>query len=235
MPQNSIPRPDPKMPPIWLWLIAIPALVPVVMAPGAALAAACPASPPADIRVVSQMPRPNYHHDLTRPQIGARAGNGHMTSDRRHLGLTSIAHSYSVNPTVAFRRMPDGGVCAWLKSVELTFQATEFRVDVAAEYRQGSCAYDEILRHENQHVAIHQRAYAAADRDMRAALADAVRREQSFQVHSTQDQVLKMVLHRLESAVKPAFDQHMGEARRANAAMDTQENYRAEQKRCKDW
>ncbi|MGE5516687.1 MAG: hypothetical protein ACM31D_12785 [Bacteroidota bacterium] len=218
------------MPPIRWLLIAILAL-----APGAAWAAACPANPPAEIRVISSVPQPSYHHDLTRPQIGARAGSGHMTSDRRHLGLTSISHNYTVSPTVAFRRMPDGGICAWLKSVELALKVTQFRVDVAAEYRQGSCAYDEILRHENQHVAIDQRAYVAADRDMRTALADAVRREQSFQVHSTQDQAVKMVLNRLEAAVRPAFELHMGEARRANAAMDTQENYRAEQRRCKDW
>lgn len=230
MPQNSIPHPDPKPLPIWPLLIVILAL-----APGAARAAACPANPPAEIRVVSNMPSPSYHHDLTRPQIGARAGSGHMTSDRRHLGLTSFAHSYSIIPSVKFRRMPGGEICAWLAAVELTFKMTEFRVDVAAEYRQGSCAYAEILRHENQHVAILQRAFAAADRGMRAALADAVRRERSFQVHSTQDQALNMVSQRMAAAVKPVFDQHMSEARRANAAMDTQENYRAEQRRCKDW
>lgn len=200
-----------------------------------AMAAACPAGPEPELRVIGQMPTPDYHHDLTRPQIGARAGAGHMTSDRRHLGLTHIDGRFTVRPTVGFRRMADGTICASVKAVEFKWWIADFRVDVAAEYRGGSCAYDNILRHENAHVAIWQRAYSGADRDVRPALSEALRRERAFAVHSTQQQAADMAAKRLNQTAKDVFDRYLAQARRENAALDTPENYRAEQRRCKDW
>lgn len=228
--KNSTVSPDPKLcRRAWLCCAAL-----VAMVPGAALAAGCGAPVPA-FRLSSDLPPPDYRHELTRPQIGALGGHGHMTNNRRHAGLTQTRTDFSIKPTLAFQRMADGSVCASLSQVEVNWRMTRFRVDVAAEYRRGSCPYDEILRHEKQHVTIHQRAFAAADRGLREELGETVRRFAPFVLRGSSQQAANEVAARLMAQAKRILEKYERETNRENAAIDTPESYRAVSARCRDW
>lgn len=209
-------------------------LVLMVSAPGAAFAAGCGTPVPA-FQLDSQLPPPDYRHELTRPQIGALGGHGHMTSDRRHAGLTQTRTAFSIKPTLAFQRMADGSVCASLNQVEVSWRMVQLRVDVAAEYQRGSCPYEEILRHENQHVAISQRAFAVADRSLRQDLGETVRRFAPFTLRGSTQQAAAEVANRLMAQAKPILEKYERDTHRENAAIDTPESYREVSARCRDW
>lgn len=213
---------------------AVFALVAMAAAPDAARAAGCGVPVPA-FQVSSELPQPDYRHDLTRSQIGARSGYGHVTSDRRHAGLTQTRTNFSIKPTLSFRRLADGSLCASLNQVEMSWRMVQFRVDIAAEYRRGSCPYEEILRHENQHVAIHQRAFAMAERSLRQELGEAARRFPPFTLRGSTQQAASEVAARLMAQAKPILERYERDTQRENAAIDTPENYRRVSARCRDW
>lgn len=207
----------------------------LVLAMPAVARANCPTGGTPEVRVLSDLPPPDYRHHLTRSQIGALGGHGHMTSDRSHAGLTRTQTSFSVNPMVQVRQMGNGQLCVSLQRVEVNWRMVEFIVDVAAEYRRGSCPYEQILTHENQHVDIAQRAFTAADRSLRQQLGELARRQQAFVFRGTPQQAANQMAQQFMALAKPILEQYDRETRRQNAAIDTQENYRAISSRCRDW
>lgn len=212
------------------------ALVLAVLVPSSALAAACGQAPPPAVTVVSQPMQPQYRHVLTRSQISAlRSGRGHMTSDRSHLGLTHTQTGVSVKPTVAFYRQPNGTTCAALHQVEVVWQMVQFQVDIAAEYRPGSCPYGEITRHENQHVVIAQRNFAATERALRRDFTEQARRFPAFPLRTGQQQATNEVAAHLLALARQIVDREERQMHGENAAIDTPESYRQVNARCRDW
>lgn len=189
----------------------------------------------ASIKLISDNLVPDYRHMLTRPQIGALGGNGHMPSDRRHAGLTQSRTAFSVKPTLRFYRLSGGRLCAQLAEVEASWRMTRLQVDIAVEYGRASCPYREILAHENQHVAIAQKQFVAAQQGLRAKLAELVSQLRPFVIKGTPDQTARQVAAHLLAGVQPVLGVYNAEAARANAALDTPENYRAVSARCADW
>ncbi|MGE5478321.1 MAG: hypothetical protein ACM3Q1_16825 [Bacteroidales bacterium] len=233
MAHHSTPPCDPKLRRGRLaWAVMLFALL---LATPAVAGGNCPAGATPEVRVISEMPPPDYRHRLTRSQIGALGGHGHMTSDRSHAGLTRTQTSFSVNPMVQVRQIGNGQLCVSLQRVEINWRMVEFIVDVAAEYRRGSCPYEQILSHENQHVDIAQRAFTAADRGLRQQLGELARRQQGIVVRGTPQQAANQVAQQFMAVAKPILEQYDRDTRRQNAAIDTQENYRAISSRCRDW
>lgn len=232
--QNSIPPSDPK--PCRALLAGVAVMLGVMLAsPVAAQTATCTATGPASLKVATDLPPPVYRHRLTRSQIGALEGRGHMTSDQRHAGLTQTWTAFTINPNVESRQVSKGVICVSVRQVEVSWRMAQFLVDIAAEYRQGSCPYGEILRHENQHVAISQTAFTTADRTLRQQLAEAVRRQPAFLLRATPQQAAQHVADQLMAVARPILEQYNSDTRRQNAAIDTQESYRAVSARCRDW
>lgn len=184
----------------------------------------------------TELPPPSYRHSLTRPQIGALGGSGHMTSDRRHAGLTRTQTNFTVKPNMRFLRMSDGSICAEVTVIEASWRMILFQVDLAAEYSRASCAYGEIWRHENQHVAISQKHFTAADRALRTELGQMARDFKPIRVRGVSpQQVARDVAARFMARAQPILDVYRRDSARDNAAIDTPESYRAVGARCKDW
>ncbi|MCR6632040.1 MAG: hypothetical protein NVV74_19420 [Magnetospirillum sp.] len=202
----------------------------------AAGAQSCPPSERApEVRIAAELPPPSYRNSLTRPRIGALSGDGHMSSDRTHAGLTQTRTDFSVRPTLSFQRLSGGRVCASLKSLEASWRMVTFQVDVAAEYRPGTCQHTEVLRHENQHVAIAQRAFTLAERSLRADLQELARRTQPFVIRGTPAQAADEMARRFMAAGRPALERYQRDTERENRAIDTPEGYRAVTARCQNW
>lgn len=219
----------------WLRQCVFVALAMLAMAAVARAETCPPGKAAADVQIVTDLPSPSYRHELTRPRIGALSGAGHMSSDRRHAGLTQTKTAFSVKPTLEFQRLPSGRVCASLRQVVVSWRMTQLLVDVAVEYRPGSCPYTEILRHENQHVAIAQRGFQAADQALRRQLGDMARRTQPFVIRGTPQQAAQEVAARFLATAEPVLDTYRRDTGRENAAIDTPESYRAVGARCRDW
>lgn len=215
---------------------AVLVLVLAALWPGSAGAAACPAGGDPRLRLQVDLPPADIRHTLSRARIGALGGHGHMTSDRRHAGLTQAKTYFTVRPTLAFARRSDGTVCASLKDVEATWRMVQLQVDVAAEYQRGSCPYGEILRHENEHVTIAQTAFREAERRLRRDLATLAARTAPFVIRAADTRrAAQDMAARFMAAAEPALEKYRRDTAQGNAAIDTPENYRAVSARCKDW
>jgi hypothetical protein len=84
-------------------------------------------------------------------------------------------------------------------------------------------------------VDIAQRAFTAADRSLRQQLGELARRQQAFVFRGTPQQAANQMAQQFMALAKPILEQYDRETRRQNAAIDTQENYRAISSRCRDW
>jgi hypothetical protein len=204
--------------------------------PLAARAQSCPAAKAEpEVRLAVELPPPSYDHSLSRAQIGVLSGHGHVAPNQRHAGLTRTQTDFTVKPTVEFHRLPGGQMCAMVKRLDATWRMTQLRVDIAAEYGTGSCAYGEVIRHENQHVAVAQRAFATAERALRADLRDLARRTPPFVIRATPDATAQQIASRFLAAGRPALDRYKRDSDRENAVLDSPESYRAVSARCRDW
>jgi len=185
--------------------------------------------------MTTELPPPDIRHTLTRPQIGALGGHGHMSSDKRHAGLTRTRTAFAVKPNLRFLRLPGGAVCVQVTEVEASWRMTLFQVDIAAEYNRASCAYAEIWRHENQHVAIARKHFMAADKALRQELGRVAAQTRPFVVRSTPQQAARDLSAHFLAQAEPVLDKYRRDSVRDNGAIDTPESYRAVGARCKDW
>lgn len=77
------------------------------------------------------------------------------TLDREHvpLGITQTKATFSSNIRVKTITFPDKTVCASLTSLDAIFQFSDVKIHIANELPQGSCIENEVIGHENKHVA----------------------------------------------------------------------------------
>lgn len=200
-------------------------------------AATCPppgieiAQPP--VHLATELPVPTYANTLSRKQLAA-IGHGN-TLDSHHAGLTQTRTAFTVRPNLRFFRLSDGKICAQVTEIQASWRATQLQVDIAREYRTGTCPYREVWEHENQHVQIAKDQFAIAEQKLRSRLAIQAAAARPFVITGTPDQAAREVAARMMAAMQPVLESYRVESERANAAIDTQENYRRVTARCADW
>ncbi|MBC7905678.1 MAG: hypothetical protein H7Y60_02895 [Rhodospirillaceae bacterium] len=205
----------------------------VLVLAGPAWAATCPphgaeiAQPP--VRFDIELPPPTYANNLSRRQLAA------IDHGTNHAGLTQSRTVFSVRPSLRFFRLSDGKICAYVSEIEASWRATQLHVDIASEYRAGTCPYREVLEHENQHVQIAKSQFAITEQKLRSRLPIQIGKIRPFIITGTPDQAAREVAARLMTAMQPVLDIHRLASDRANAEIDTHENYRKVTARCADW
>ncbi|MBC7952994.1 MAG: hypothetical protein H7Z12_14400 [Rhodospirillaceae bacterium] len=185
------------------------------------------------VRLATELPVPTYANNLNRKQLAA-IGHGN-TLDSHHAGLTQTRTAFSVRPSLNFFRLSDGKICAQVTEVEASWRATQLHVDIAREYRVGTCPYREVWEHESQHVQIAKDQFAIAEQKLRSRLAVQAGAMRPFIISGTPEQAAREVAARMMAAMQPVLDAYRVDSERANAAIDTQENYRRVTARCADW
>lgn len=215
-----------------LFVMAMLAVAPAAQANQCPPPGASPLPVPLPVKLETSIPEPTYRNTQTRTQL---AGQNPKGGSAHHAGLTQTGTHFSVKPTMRFFRLPDGRMCAQLTQVEATWRVTQLLVDVATEYRPGTCPYREVWEHENQHVAISQRYFAEAERALRTRLAQLAEQIRPQIVSGNPDATAREVVNRLMAGVQPVLEHYGKETQRANAIIDTPDNYRRVSARCADW
>jgi hypothetical protein len=160
---------------------------------------------------------------------GARVAGRHQ----RALGLTTSQVGLSLGGRTYAIPAKDG-YCVYLSSVEAGFGYRRMDVMVASEFPPGSCEYNAILDHENQHVAINRstvREYAPRVRQELERLLQSVQPRFSRDPQLGSDDKLKALHDGLDPLLSEM--ERLLEAR--NAAIDTDYNYTAIGELCKNW
>ena len=126
------------------------------------------------------------------------------------------------------------GYCVGLAHAEMTIGFERIDVYVDRRYRAGTCAYQAILDHENQHVRNFRDTLAAHLPALRQTLekeAAAARPITAASPGPAADHFIRHLRRRLD----PMVSRIQKEAAALDRALDSPESYQATQARCDDW
>ena len=181
-------------------------------------------------------PPPIYNHNLSVSGIrnlflarGQSIGSVH----KQALGVTYSEIAFYLEGETSIVPQ-NGGYCVYLKNVKAEFGWKRMEVHVAMEYPTGTCEYNAILDHENQHVSIIKTALSDYAPKVRAELERQISRQKPIftrRAASAADQAVEDLYGRMRGIVN-RFQQ--AQAAR-HAAIDSNSNYGAISDLCPNW
>jgi hypothetical protein len=162
--------------------------------------------------VIEELPEPKYVHSLSRSEISLleHESGGDL---RDAVGLT-LVRAGTVETRMGEAQSQNGASCAVVESVRI-LPMKEVTVYLAREYAAGSCNFEAIRRHEDEHVAIARRLVT----EYRPRLVGAV---------------TGLRLHDVPSAIQGVIDELQRAMRSANRLLDQRDTHRS-LKRCASW
>jgi hypothetical protein len=200
--------------------------------------AQCPETPPAarnpTVRLEVLEPKLVYRHDVDLFGLGGikhtfeKAPTGWIM-----LGVTITSDHLAMQVRPVVSRLANGRLCVWVTDVAARVGDPELDVYVAANYPEGTCEYNVVREHENQHVEINRSVIHAWGPRIGAQLRDSV--GQSFPMVAAGNADIQRIPQMLMDSLQPLFDAMNSELRQRNGAIDTPENYRLTAARCKNW
>jgi len=154
---------------------------------------------------------------------GSAVPDPRRTGGRLHLGVTIVRLGFAVSAEYALASGP-AGVCIRPTRIRLTLRHALHHVMIANEVPAGGCLFQEVLKHEMQHVAINRETLAAYAPRVRRAVArwaaTAVIRAESG------DAAARALRQGAATAAQPVL-QRLYEARRVrHGRHDSPEEYR---------
>lgn len=209
----------------------------LVSTPAVAASAACPPYTRAiDVNFRTETPTPAYNNNLNITGIrnlirsrGTMAAGPHVEA----LGVTFVTPAFGLSAQTQFESRGEG-YCVYLTRIDANFGFQSLDVYVASEYPPGSCEYNAILDHENQHVAINLRNLKYTAPRVRAELERLLSLEQP--VYTADGKAAtKQRLDALSQAMDSMLTDFGEVLGRENATIDTTDNYAAINDICHDW
>jgi hypothetical protein len=154
------------------------------------------------------------------------------------LGLTT--GDFKQDCTYIFRtrkKFLSKGYLLWVEDLKVVLSADNLKVYVAREYPEGSCEYEETLRHEMRHVEIHREVYAKYSRELEEALsrAQGIPGKTRPLLVGDPDLGSRRLAQLIEGVVNPVFEAFQKELGERQDELDTPEEYRSIQSRCSNW
>lgn len=182
----------------------------------------------------------NYRNDLSQDQLTElftkqRRVNYGASRKSVTAGLTRAEGGYEVRAqTLIYTLKPKQRYCGWLSQIEVKLLFKSMLVNVATEYRPGTCEYTAVIDHENQHVAIFRRNMDVYSRKIKAALERAVAGYGSAFAGS-ESEVTRQFMTEAGRVIKPLMDEMHDQAEREHGQLDSPKSYQYTQGLCKGW
>ncbi len=221
----------------WMFRPLLAALFLAVL-PGAALGQDC--TPPKQAAKASLELRHGdlqYVHGLDTAGIrgivnevqGYVAGPWHLP-----IGLTLAEFDTRFETKFYFREAQPFGYCVALAEAKVSLGYEDLTVYVSGEYSEGSCEYDTILAHEQEHVQINRDILTAYKPKFQEAFARMLRSKKVLFVQR-KDEARSAYLLELQRQFKPVVTEMLTARNLKNGAIDTQDSYRRLMAQCDGW
>ena len=205
---------------------------------GTALASPC--SPPKSAAKVSlrlELGQPQYLYDFGTAGIrkvvsdnqGYVAGPWHLP-----LGLTMAGLGMGFETRFFVHKTQGGGYCVALAEAKVTVGFSDLRVYISSDYAEGSCEFDAVLAHEQEHVQANRGILEGYKAKLRAVLKRMRRGKKVIFVHHKAATRSAYILY-LRHQFKPLLAEMKAVLARKNSAIDTKENYRRVLALCDNW
>jgi hypothetical protein len=124
----------------------------------------------------------------------------------------------------------------WTASAVVDLSYQQLDVNIASEYAPGSCQYEAVLDHENEHVEVAQRVMEPyAQLIQRALMSVEIPTARSPIAVNSPEHAHAKVEATFERILLPVRDQLVRTLEEQQAHVDTPDNYRWTAQRCSKW
>jgi hypothetical protein len=197
-----------------------------------ATAASCEAKTP-EVSINMPLQEPGVDSSLTQPAL-------QQLSDQlipgRHGGHTLGLYRSRLmtSHTTKMRSVPSADlVCISIASVQIVFTMPERRINVASEWKPGTCGYTAILEHERKHQAADDQVIREHQQRFRQAIENAVAKAGPLAVpvarrETAQDRLEKVV----QAAIEREIEDLVAEQKRMQQEVDAGLEYARVQGSC---
>lgn len=169
-------------------------------------------------------------HELNRDELKFMLNPQHP--GYRMQGLTKIDYKSHFTMEFSIEESGPASWCATIDKIKVTFGMRKpAEVYLAKELNKGSCAYDVILEHELEHVAIGVNAVRKGRQNIEAMLPELINNKFPIYGHSrgfVHDKSSKLI----ETSIEKFVNNAIFDADKANAKIDTLESYNELSHRC---
>lgn len=150
----------------------------------------------------------------------------------RTMGLTLARRESTVELIIGTMKSPSGGLCVQPREVKITLGYPQVVVYVAKRFPKGSCPFQTVLLHEQQHVEASKQALAKYGPHIEEAVMEAINRQSWPVAVRSEAEARRILMGYVNAAMKPALDAMDAEEEGINKALDTAENYKATLEQC---
>lgn len=186
------------------------------------------------IEVQTVVPAAQFRNDVSRGQLtkmmrqqGSNGGS-HATT----LGLT-VGTYHTVWTIEAVPRQHGNLYCHYLKHADIRLQVPTLVVYIGSEYRQGSCQFSAITKHENEHVRVNQYVVQKYAPMMKKAVTRQA--QKILPIQSTSPTADREIERALSPTVLNVLKEMYAERDRGNAGIDTDYQYKRFAEQCAKW
>lgn len=194
-----------------------------------------PARTPIKLNFKTEAPDPIHNHRLTIAGIAnlLRSQGMPAPAGQRALGITLTKTMFGLQ--AASQIMTRGnGYCVYLTSVDVDFGWNRVEVYVPTDFPKGSCQYNVVLDHENQHVAINRALLREFAPRLRARLEAILAGTKPLYTRSPNG-ATDVALADLNKQLSGMLKEFESLQKSRNAGIDSPANYTALSGMCKDW
>ncbi len=186
------------------------------------------------IDVIPEVPNPQYRYDVTKvgltQMMGAKGSNGGRHSMTLGLTVGTFGTSWQISSSTIRK---GNLLCHYLRNANVRLQVPSLIVYIASDYRQGSCQFQTITTHENEHVRVNQAVVRKYAPIMRETLLTAAYRLSP--VATTSDPGPQAIERALQPTILAVLNDMYKERDRGNGVIDTDDAYRRTSQRCSSW
>jgi hypothetical protein len=117
----------------------------------------CDAYPDIPVTVVTRFDAPAYDYDTTIEDLQKLARDSkHTIHESLTLGLTRYEPFVEIRAPLKGVRFPNGVACARVDHLEVMIGYRDVKVYVAREIKPHSCGFDQVMAHEQKHIAVNR-------------------------------------------------------------------------------
>ncbi|MCZ6720230.1 MAG: tetratricopeptide repeat protein [Alphaproteobacteria bacterium] len=188
--------------------------------------------PAYDVHVRIEIPEVPVNHGLSIAELGQRSFHG---PGQRVLGVAES--NLEIKTEARHSTAPSGDVyCFWVDAVDVTLRYDTLQIFVAREYDSRSCAYREILQHEEDHIRVSREVleyYAPLVRSALSSLTIPKARDPA-QIDSPAEGERKME-ELFDKVLEPVYSEIIDVLERRQAELDAPREYDRIHRRCSNW
>lgn len=150
------------------------------------------------------------------------------------LGLTLTTFSYEVSPKVIAYPMKGRRYCAMPTEIRIKMGYPKFEILIDRRYRRGTCQFNAIRDHENEHVDLYLDTLDRMTPWLESRILGEVNRIKPI-IETSPDRAAKYFTLILMKTIGAVAKKLSTKAARANARIDTAQSYQLIQSQCARW